>query len=167
VAQSLCVQEVQWVWGDLPATPPVGCYARHVRIAILSSALILVACGAKTSNGTGTTGQGEQLPACTFATGLADVGAGASNECSAARAYVTCKFSNGDGEGCLSDDPAQCPGAGPVGATGPSCQDACTSGEYGVACGGPGPSSQAQPPTGCRTIGITPGGTEFFCCPCL
>jgi hypothetical protein len=47
------------------------------------------------------------------------------------------------------------------------CQDQCASDEYGVECGGIGPNAGAeQPAASCRGMGITPGGTEFFCCLC-
>lgn len=138
-----------------------------MRFAILPLLLALLGCSAGSSANTATGTGGDTLPACTRAAGLADVDAAASGLCIAARAYVTCTFSNGGGEGCLSDDPTECPGSDPGGGTDPSCEDKCSAAEYGVACGGPGPTSSAQPPAGCQSAGTTPGGVEFFCCPCL
>jgi hypothetical protein len=139
---------------------------RHRRLSQFVAGAFLLGCGGHDAPGssanTATSTEGGTLPACTRAAGLADLDAAASEQCRAARAYVTCT-----GEGCLSDDPPECPGGDPGGGTDPSCGDKCTAAEYGVACGGPGPTSSAEPPAGCQSAAITPGGVEFFCCPCL
>jgi hypothetical protein len=62
-----------------------------------------------------------------------------------------------DGDGCDG-----CPGA--------TCHDVCNANEYAAACGGPPvPDASFQytnPPEVCRTVGVTPAGSAFYCCPC-
>jgi hypothetical protein len=109
------------------------------------------------------------LPACTWPASLDPTAAG-NGQCTAARTLLRC--SGGDSgvqEGCISNDPAQCPSGG-VSVPGVSftCHDQCAPTDYGVVCGGIGPSAQppATPPSGCLSMGVTPGGTEYYCCPC-
>ena len=93
--------------------------------------------------------------------------------CSTARAYLSCT-NGGVTEGCLSNDLTQCPGTVMVSGASRSadgavtesngplvCKNQCASNEYGSECGHGG-----QPAASCRSMGITPGGTEFLCCPC-
>jgi hypothetical protein len=105
--------------------------------------------------------------------------AASAGTCSTARAYLSCT-NGGVTEGCLSDDLTKCPGTEMVSggfrsadgavteSNGPLvCQNQCASNEYGSECGSVGPSGHGgQPAARCRTMGITPGGTEFLCCPC-
>jgi hypothetical protein len=106
------------------------------------------------------------LPACTWPASL-DAADGETGQCVAARAYLSCKGSNGGGELCLSNDPTQCPGLNPiVGTTFFGCVDQCAADEYAVGCGGPGPGPWPQPPAGCRSLPSGPGGGSVLCCPC-
>jgi hypothetical protein len=98
---------------------------------------------------------------CHWAASLDDAGPGG---CVAARAVVKCTDASGAGCGCLSDDPTRCPGCGPD--NGFTCEDACTSGEYAVSCGGIAVPTTEEPPAGCRSAGANPGGFAFYCCPC-
>jgi|HubBroStandDraft_1064217.scaffolds.fasta_scaffold105135_1 hypothetical protein len=118
--------------------------------------------------GTGDGNPAALLPACTWPSSL-DPADASSGQCRAARAVLSCSSANGSGEGCLSDDPTQCPTTGLICVScGPfTCHDQCEPSEYGLVCGGIGPSvSAAQPPSDCRSVGVTPGGTAFYCCPC-
>ena len=82
---------------------------------------------------------GGGLPACTWPAALDPTDASPRGQCVAYRAFLSCKGSNGDGEGCLSNDPTQCPGPNPVvGVTFSDCQDECNADEYAVGCGGVG-----------------------------
>jgi hypothetical protein len=51
-----------------------------------------------------------------------------------------------------------------------TCHDVCNADEYALVCGGlptpDAPFDYASAPDGCRSLGVTPGGSEFFCCPC-
>src|ERR1017187_8197176 len=83
------------------------------------------------------------LPACTWPASLDPTDAD-NGQCTAARTLLGC--SGGDSgvqEGCISNDPTQCP-AGPVTVPGVSftCHDQCAPTEYGVVCGSIGPSAQ-------------------------
>jgi hypothetical protein len=92
----------------------------------------------------------------------------ATGQCVAARAYLSCKGSNGGGEDCLSNDPTQCPGPDLTpGVTYSNCQDQCDSNEYALGCGGPGPGPWPQPPAACRPLSSGPGGGTSACCPCV
>ena len=113
-----------------------------------------------------TSGGTAPLPACSWPASL-DPADGATGQCGAARMYLACKGSNGGGEECLSNDPAQCPGPNPiVGTTFSACTDQCDAGEYAVACGGPGLGPWPTPPAGCRALPSGPGGGSVACCPC-
>jgi len=91
------------------------------------------------------------LPACTFPSlEMSDGGGG----CRSARLVMSC--TEGDiTQECLGDDLA----AG-CDTTFTSCQSRCEYDEYGVVC------SDVSTREGCRSLGATPGGTMFFCCPC-
>jgi hypothetical protein len=109
---------------------------------------------------------GQALPACSWPSALDPVD-GASTQCVAGRTYLSCKAPNGDSEGCLSDDPTQCPGPDPVvGQTFSACVDQCDAGEYAVVCGGVGPGPSTPLPDGCRMLPPNPGGAVMGCCPC-
>jgi len=106
------------------------------------------------------------VPACTWSPTLAADGS-ATGQCRAARLALSCRGSNGDGLLCLSESPAECPGFNPTpGVTYSDCADQCRPDEYAVACGGPGVAPGPEPPAGCRTVLLTPGGVTFSCCPC-
>jgi hypothetical protein len=90
-------------------------------------------------------------------------------QCTTGRYSLSCKGSNGGGAFCVSDDATRCPGPDPApgAVTYASCENECAAGEYGVACGSPGPvASSARPPAGCHTVKVTPGGALYYCCPC-
>jgi len=118
--------------------------------AIPIPVLLLVACGGKTT-----------LPQCSWPSSL-DASDAAQGQCRAARALVQCDLGGGVTEGGLSDDATRCSG----GAAG---HDLCNEDEYGAACGSVGPSQAVadDPPAGCRSKLMTPGGVAFFCCPCV
>jgi hypothetical protein len=107
------------------------------------------------------TGSSTSTAACTWPTSLD--GVDAAGACHAKRALVQCSLPGGLTEGCLSDDPAECPGSADAGGT---CTDRCAAGEYGVACGQVGPGTIAKPPTACRDMGAIPAGIVYYCCPC-
>jgi hypothetical protein len=44
--------------------------------------------------------------------------------------------------------------------------NACTTDEYAVTCGGPGPATPPPLPAGCRPVVSGPGGNNAGCCPC-
>jgi len=91
-----------------------------------------------------------------------------SGECQSARFHLWCQGTTGGGMGCLSDDPARCPEQDALpGVNYPNCQSQCHSNEYAVRCGGIGPEPGPQPPSQCRTLPQSPGGTQFACCPCV
>jgi hypothetical protein len=115
----------------------------------------------------GSTPQDGGLPACTWPASL-DPTDSSTGQCAAYRTFLSCKGSNGGGEGCLSNDPTQCPGPNPVvGVTFSGCEDQCNADEYAVGCGGVGPAGpSAQLPAGCRSLPPNPGGVLFGCCPC-
>jgi hypothetical protein len=95
----------------------------------------------------------------------ADLDDPAPHACRAMRAFVSCGDPAGGGCGCLSDDPTTCSGCG----SGFTCQNQCAANQYGVACGGIGPSSPSSnqtPPDGCTVRLSTPAGVSFYCCPC-
>ena len=48
------------------------------------------------------------------------------------------------------------------------CEDQCQPDEYAAACGGVGPTAPpiTPPSSDCRNLGINPGGSAFYCCPC-
>jgi hypothetical protein len=112
------------------------------------------------------------LPACTWPASLDPIDA-SNGQCVAARVYLSCAGSNGGGEGCLSNDPTQCPGPNVTpGVTYSNCQNQCQAHEYAMVCGfiGPAPqdasNSASNPPSGCRIVATNPSGSEPYCCPC-
>jgi hypothetical protein len=86
--------------------------------------------------------------------------------CRTARALLSCQGSNGVGQGCISDDPTQCPGPNAMPGVTFTCQNQCTERQYAVACGSVGGAS-ADPPAGCGGGSSTPAGIAFYCCPCV
>jgi len=127
------------------------------RISI--SALTALAACTTSAGGSSTT---STSTACTWPASLdeADAAAGA---CHAKRALMSCSLPGNLTEGCLSDDPTQCPGAADAGGT---CTDQCAAEEYGVACGQVGPGPIGTPPAACRDMGAIPAGIVYYCCPC-
>jgi hypothetical protein len=105
------------------------------------------------------------LPACRWPASLdaADAGTGA---CRPARAFLSCAADNGTTELCLSNDPTQCPGPNAQPGVTYTCHDQCEANEYGLACGAIGVGLTGPPPEGCRSVNPTPGGVDFYCCPC-
>jgi hypothetical protein len=103
------------------------------------------------------------LPACSWPVALDPTDAG-DGRCRAARTLLSCRA--GDVvEGCLSNDPTECPG--PKAVPGPfTCAVQCDAHEYAIVCGAVGPAPFVPPPPGCRTKGAGPGGPAFYCCPC-
>jgi hypothetical protein len=109
-------------------------------------------------------GDATTLPGCSWPANLNPTDA-SSGQCNAARTLLSCKGSNGGGAGCISNDPTQCAGLNAQPGVSFTCSDQCAANEYGAACGfGPGPAP--EPPAGCRTMSVTPGGTLYYCCPC-
>jgi len=53
-----------------------------------------------------------------------------------------------------------------LGGSDSQCENACTSQEYAVICGGPGPAQPPPLPAGCRAISSGPGGNNVGCCEC-
>jgi hypothetical protein len=101
---------------------------------------------------------------CTRAAGL-DGPDAPRGSCSSKRALVSCNLSGGATATCLSDDPTSCGEDVSSNATG--CKNECTANEYAIVCGGIGPNiGNAAPPQGCHSLGQTPGGPAFYCCPC-
>jgi hypothetical protein len=113
-------------------------------------------------------GASTTLLACQWPASLNDAGPGA---CTVGRAYVVCSYPSGGGELCISDDPTSCPGFSST-----ACTNKCAPNEYAVSCGGPPPGPTAdggapaftyqEAPAGCVSVGFTPGGNEYSCCPC-
>jgi hypothetical protein len=97
-----------------------------------------------------------------------DAGAGV-RPCRVGTAFVNCTSPSG-GCGCISDDPASCPGCSS--ASGFTCQNACASNQYAVECSGPplfqgSPyNSDQDPPDACVFAAAIPSGAVFSCCPC-
>jgi hypothetical protein len=131
-----------------------------------------------------TSGDASALPLCSWPASLDPTDAD-NGQCVAARVLLACAYANGDGEGCISDDPTQCPGP-PLLDGAFTCHDQCEPGEYAIRCGqipppprppalvpggGLPPGSSAPPappppPAGCRNMETTPAGIWFECCPC-
>jgi hypothetical protein len=111
------------------------------------------------------------LPPCTWPA-LYDRGdASGTGRCTAGRAYLLCKASNGGSLGCLSDNEKQCPAASSSpDVTYSDCQNQCEPGEYAMWCNstplGDAGSGPTQPPAGCRPRSHFPGGSSVYCCPC-
>jgi hypothetical protein len=147
----------------------------RLRLLPVPFMLFGIACSASTSSAGRSEGppqdggvpDGGGLPACTWPASL-DPTDSDTDQCKAYRTFLSCKGSNGGGEGCLSNDATQCPGGDPVvGVTYSDCQDQCNADEYAVGCGGIGPAGPSVPlPASCRSIAPNPGGVLFGCCPC-
>jgi hypothetical protein len=88
-----------------------------------------------------------------------------SGQCrGAARAVLSCTSPTGIAH-CVTNDRA-CDTAN-SNVTGPlTCQNHCTSTEFGILCGYVGPGSEVTPPPSCRAVLATPEGVTFSCCPC-
>jgi hypothetical protein len=124
-----------------------------------------VACGGRSSSQSSTGSGAETISGCP----VPDLG-----QCSTAPYLLSCKAANGGGAVCISDDATQCPSCSPnapcVEPAGVTyvCQDQCSADEYGAVCGSPDPNVVAgNPPAACRSMGVTPGGAQYYCCPCV
>ena len=143
---------------------------RFVAVMFLLGAI--VACSSSSSTGAGGgSGASTGLPACTWPASLD--GTDASNgQCVAARALLSCPLTGGGTQGCISNDPKQCPSGGPQAGSPPgACEDKCQPNEFAIKCGtiGPGNPDAAPPPSppaGCHNEMVTPAGIYFECCPC-
>jgi len=96
-----------------------------------------------------------------------DAGAG---RCVAKRHRLSCNGGDaGVFESCISDSADHCEGPSVVPGVTFTCRDDCQPSEYGVVCGGIGPGGpSSEPPSAdCRSAAYTPGGTAFYCCPCV
>ncbi len=90
--------------------------------------------------------------------------------CVAGRAYLSCKYTNGTTELCVSDNLTQCSGPPQSDNGADTCQNQCVAGEYAIRCGGAGFGGPPQPappppPVSCRILGGVEG-VSFGCCPC-
>jgi hypothetical protein len=147
----------------------------NVRSSRLVVLLLLACVGCDSSSplkssdgGAGAEGGVASLPACTWPATLDDPDAG-RGACRPARARLSCDSPNsGVHEVCVSEDPNHCSGDENVipGATF-ICHDTCAANEYAAVCGAIGPGPIADPPAGCHDALASPGGTVFYCCPCL
>jgi hypothetical protein len=138
----------------------------HSGALVVLVALAFAGCSSSGSgSGTGLSSSSSNTAACNGPSGFPEAGPGVV-ACTVGRAYLKCATSGGGGCLCISDDPSQCPGCGP--SKGFSCTNQCLPGWYGVSCGGPpNPAGGYQSlPSGCTSLGYTPGGSEFGCCPC-
>ncbi len=151
-----------------PGRPKVS--SMHNRLLVVLAALACAACSSSSTSsgsGGGSSGSSSNPGTCNPPYGFPDAGAGVV-ACTVGQAYVECTSSNG-GCGCISDNPSECPGCSA--SNGFTCTNKCSTGYFGVSCGGPpnpvdgGPNYQSLP-SGCVSVGNTPGGTEFACCPC-
>lgn len=112
---------------------------------------------------------GDTGPSCAWPASLNPTDA-SDGRCVASRAYLSCKYSNGTTELCVSDSLTQCSGP-PQSANGTdTCQNQCDAGEYAIGCGGAGLGGPPQPappppPASCRILGGVEG-VSFGCCPC-
>ncbi len=127
-----------------------------------SSSVASSGSGGATTTATGT-GGATVLPACTWPTSFDPVDAGGDGQCTAGRAFLSCAGPGGIHMLCLSDNATQCPKPTPDGYT---CTDECHPDEFGAGCGHLRPGAQPPAPAGCRTLGPTPAGPVFYCCPC-
>ena len=96
--------------------------------------------------------------ACTWSASLNPLDASVDGQCIAARTFLTCEHAN-----CISDDLTQC--SNPLVTSEGTCENRCSSAEYGIQCGKVGPSTW-QTPDGCRLITALPAGIGFYCCSC-
>lgn len=81
----------------------------------------------------------------------------------------------GINQACISNDPTSCQGCTSTRGVA-TCANKCAPNEYALSCGGlpalPLPDggdterTYQQPPDDCMSVGITPAGITFYCCPC-
>ncbi|HXN33446.1 MAG TPA: hypothetical protein VN894_16370 [Polyangiaceae bacterium] len=156
-------------------------------LGYLAAAVLAAGCSGNAGQGDDAREAGTALGSCTWPSSLNPAADASWGQCSAARAYLSCTTPGGAGEECLSNDPTRCPNPDNImvsfgasngdasimeSASALVCQNKCQPNEYGAECGGVGPPPPggqgpgAQPPAGCRGMGVTPGGTQFLCCPC-
>jgi hypothetical protein len=94
---------------------------------------------------------------------------GGAGRCVAKRHRLSCQGGDaGVFQECISDSADRCEGPSAVLGVTFTCRDECQPDEYGVVCGGVGPSGpSSEPPSAtCRSGASTPAGTAFYCCPC-
>jgi hypothetical protein len=104
------------------------------------------------------------LPACSWPAEL-NPPQTTPGQCTAARVNLSCLGSNGDTESCFTDNLQPCPDPHlDVNVPNAVCHSVCKPNEYAVACGGRG-GPIADPPAGCTSGVVSPGGIEY-CCPC-
>jgi len=132
-------------------------------VTVLAS---LSSCGCQSSATTMSDGGVAGLPQCNWPASF-DSADATDGQCWAARVYLSCKGSNGGGMACMSNSPTECPGPNATpGVSYSNCENQCSSGEYALACGNPGPGPWPQPPATCRMLPSGPGGGSVSCCPC-
>jgi hypothetical protein len=139
-------------------------------LQLLAFALLLVACGGKTSDDDATGGTTSTTPACQWPANFNPSGASVG-DCVAAHKILSCDVSDGIRIDCLSDDGTTCTNNDtlPSNAGIPSnrCEWlGCAATEYALRCGATGPGPWAQPPSTCHLTLSTPGGTSYSCCDC-
>jgi hypothetical protein len=110
------------------------------------------------------------LPACVWPGSLNPTDA-SDGRCVANQAYLSCRYSNGATEICLSDNLTQCPGPWQSANGTFVCQDQCEPGEYATTCGWAGVGGTPEPtppppPASCRFLAGAEG-VSFGCCPCI
>ncbi|HZU85090.1 MAG TPA: hypothetical protein VE987_19295 [Polyangiaceae bacterium] len=126
-------------------------------------------------------GSSESAGPCALQTQLGDAGSGI-RACRVGAALLDCSYASGVGCGagttggaltvlCVSDDPTACPTCD----AGATCQNRCGPTQYAIACGGPPPVpsidgapafTYEQAPDACVGSASTPGGVNYYCCPC-
>jgi hypothetical protein len=138
--------------------------SRSIFIAVGALALLTIGgCGSSQSDNTMKESGLEDAStsidavACTWPTSLNPQDA-SDGQCIAARTFLTCTNAN-----CISDDLTRC--SNPLVTSAGTCQNRCSSTEYGAQCGKVGPST-VDVPDGCRLITALPAGIGFYCCPC-
>ncbi|MES1158227.1 MAG: hypothetical protein ABUL67_03910 [Haliangium ochraceum] len=141
------------------------------RVAWVVAGLVLAGCSGSSLND----GQGGAVNLvgvqCGWPEGLNDGGAGA---CQPSRTYVTCKDPAGDGCLCSSDGVRSCDCSGFLNAGPWTCSYSCAANQYALNCsttprrndaGDIQPAGPIDPPAGCVSASVTPGGISY-CCPC-
>jgi hypothetical protein len=117
--------------------------------AFVSLGIVTVACGA-------VTGHEPDASSCAWVTSFD------AATCSVGLALAEC-HSPSVSSWCITNDlaDASCIDYPPQG----PCMNACNAGEYAAACGFM--TTPIDPPSSaCRSVGIAPSGTGYFCCPC-
>jgi len=136
------------------------------RLSPIGLVVLLAASGCQSSTNTLGDSGATAIPGCVWSASF-DSADAALGQCVAARVYLSCKGSNGDGMTCMSNDPAGCPEPNPIqGVTFSDCENQCSPDEYALGCGGVGPGPWPQPPSTCRMLPAGPGGGTVSCCPC-